>query len=607
MRISLLTPEYPPRERLGGIATHTVTMARALARLGHEVQVVTPGPTSTTREDGVTVARLEPSKRLHPVAERFRINRQFAKTVLSFRPDVAHSAEYEGCAWWLARFTSIPVVTRLATPTGMVMDINQHGWGAQTRLIDYLERDQARRSAAIYAPTKAIAHRVGSNWGISAEAIEVIPNSINLSAVRKAGDSQPGRPLPSRFVVFCGRLEARKGIIPLGQALPAILTAYPDLHAVLIGGEARGCAAEIAQFRGAISPVADRVHLVGEMSRNDALAVVARAELSVVPSLWESFGFVVLEALALGVPVVGSNCGGIPEIVEQNRSGWLVPPGDADALREELIARLADPSALDVARSEARKRAEHFDSNEIARRVAKLLEVASGAGSGGFTSTIYANGYRMHFRPEDPKTPFHREYESKRRAVAAGLACSPRMRILDAGGGYGRVTGPFAGRHDIMLADISEDMLAEAKERFPALSVTQANVRKLPFEDGSFDLVVALDLLCHLPDLQEGVRELCRVTRPGGRVVCDTTSVNPLWVLAYPSYVRYRPGRLIATMWHGGVLPEWRRTVHHHTVGEMRSSLLAAGLELERTQCFGPPGVPKWRLWWSRRLEAEAS
>jgi glycogen(starch) synthase len=112
--------------------------------------------------------------------------------------------------------------------------------------------------------------------------------------------------------------------------------------------------------------------------------------------------------------------------------------------------------------------------------------------------------------------------------------------------------------------------------------------------------------LCHLPDLQEGARELRRVTRTGGRVVCDTTNANPLWVLAYPSYVRYRPDRLVTTMWHGGVLPEWSRIVHHHWAGEMRSALAAAGLDLDRTESFGPPGVPKWRLWWCRRAQAEA-
>lgn len=612
MRLSLLTPEYPPGERLGGIATHTHTMARALARAGHEVQVVTPlkpggGREGAVMEDDVIVRRVDPGPRVHPVLDRFRVNRRLAEAVRGFQPDVVHAAEFDANAWWLSRFTRLPVVTRLATPTGVVMTTNGIPWVPHTHLLNALERDQTRRSAAIYASTRAIARRVALDWRIAPELIHVIPNAIDLGAVRRGGDSAPPVPLPERFLVFFGRLEARKGIGPLGEALPAVLAAYPDLHAVLVGGEDPASAEAIAQFRRDTAPVADRIHSLGALPRAAALAVVARAELAVVPSLWESFGFVVVEAMALGVPVVASDCGGIPEIVEDGRSGWLVPPGNAAALRGMLIHRLADREGLLAARSAARRRAGEFDADAVAQRVAALLEHAKAERGRAAASTIYNNGYRRHFRPDHPTTPFHRIYDEKRRAVAAELERAPRLRILDVGGGYGRITGPFAERHDVTLVDLSEEMLAEAKQRYPALTVQQADARALPFPDGSFDLVIALDLLCHLPNLQDGTRELRRVAKAGGRVVCDTTNANPLWVLAYPRYVRWRPDRLLATMRHGGVLPEWSALVHHHWARETRRALSAAGLELQRTDRFGPPVVAKWHLWWCRRGGREAS
>jgi glycogen synthase len=607
MRISLVTPEYPPGERLGGIATHTHTMARALTKAGHQIQVVTLGNSSEKLEDGIRVVRVAPAKGLHPVIDRFRTNRRIASAVIAWKPDVVHAAEFDANAWWLSRFSRLPVVTRFATPTAMVMEINGKRWVPHTHLLNFLERDQTVHSAAMYASTKAVAERIAEAWRIAPELISVIPNSIDLNAVRRGGAGNPDRPLPERFIVFFGRLEARKGIVQLGQALPAALMANPDLHAVLVGGEDKASVAEIARFKQDVSSVSGRVHLLGELPREQALAVVARAELAVIPSLWESFGFVVVEALALGVPVIASDCGGIPEIVEPGRSGWLVPPGDAAALRRELLIRLADRDALDAARAHARERARHFDVDVMAGRVADLLGTAIGERSSPAQSTIYNNGYRRHFRPDHPTTPFFHIYDAKRRAVAAELQRAPRMKVLDVGGGYGRISGPFAERHDVTLVDISEQMLAEAKERFPSLKIQQADARKLPFEDGSFDMVIALDLLCHLPNLEEGTRELRRVAKPGGRVVCDTTNANPLWVLAYPRYFRYRPDRLLATMWCNGVLPEWKKLVHHHWAGEMRKALGVVGLDLDRTESFGPPGVAKWHLWWCRKGGKKAS
>lgn len=606
MRLSLLTPEYPPGEKLGGIATHTHTMARALTRLGHAVQVVTPwkgggAAAGISVEDGVTVQRVDPGPNLQAVLDRFRTNRRLADAVRSFRPDVVHAAEFDADAWWLTRFSTIPVVTRLATPTGMVADTNAQSWGPHTHLLNALERDQTRRSAAIYASTRAIAQRVADYWRIAPELIQVIPNSIDLAAVRAAGAGTPPVSLPDRFIVFFGRLEGRKGIAALGRAIPDVLAANPGLHLVMVGGEDPASAAVIGQFRRDVAPVADRVHVLGALPRNHALAVVARAELAVIPSLWESFGFVVVEAMALGVPVVASDCGGFPEIVEQGRSGWLVPPGEAAPLRDMLIARLADRPGLEAASAAGLERARDFDVDGVAARVASLLEHAGAERGQAASSGIYNNGYRRHFRPDHPTTPFYRIYDEKRRAVAAELDRSPRLRILDVGGGYGRITGPFADRHDVTLVDISHEMLHEAKERFPALTVQQADARRLPFPDDSFDLVIAMDLLCHLPDLEAGVRELRRVVKPGGRIACDTTNANPLWVVAYPSYYRWRPDRLLATMRCHGVLPEWKALVRHHWAPEMRKAIAATGLTLQKTDRFGPPGVAKWHLWWCRR------
>ena len=117
MRIALITPEYPPTPGAGGIATNTAVVARALAGLGHDVAVVTRGDGSRAKEDGVDVLRLRQRWLPTRLGARLRSTRAVARATLSFQPDVVQASEWEGEAWWLARWTRVALITRLATPT----------------------------------------------------------------------------------------------------------------------------------------------------------------------------------------------------------------------------------------------------------------------------------------------------------------------------------------------------------------------------------------------------------------------------------------------------------------------------------------------------------
>jgi ubiquinone/menaquinone biosynthesis C-methylase UbiE len=219
----------------------------------------------------------------------------------------------------------------------------------------------------------------------------------------------------------------------------------------------------------------------------------------------------------------------------------------------------------------------------------------------GFDSGVYLKEYRRHFRAEDQENPFYSLYEAKRGAVLAYFRDRESLRLLDVGGGYGRLAGPLAERHDVTLCDISSGMLDEARNIWPELKLVQANAQDLPFDDGEFDAVLALDLVAHLPELEAGLRELARVLRPDGTLVFDTSNASPWWVLAYPAYVGWHPWRLARTMLGRGVLPEWEQIVRHHHRREVRHAAATVGLRLERLLPFGPPWCPKWHLWWATK------
>lgn len=601
MRAVILTPEYPPARSLGGIATNTLALAQALAHRGHEVFVVAPmdqaTATAASRRGGPTVVGVQPrwvpGRRLRTMWQR----RQFAAATARLQPDVVHAAEWQAMAWWLARFSPTPVVTRLATPTYVLEELNSDGSGramSNNSLLRFLEADQTRRSAVVYAPTQAIIERVGTDWRLA--AIRQIPNAIDVADVATAGEAPPPVPLPNRFIAFIGRLERRKGVDPLARALAVVLADHPDVHAVLVGRDA-GDIELMARFRDAVAPVADRVHLLGELARRDALAVVARAAVVALPSLWESFGYVAVEALALGRAVVASRTGGLAEIIEDGVSGWLVPVGDAGALADRLAACLDDPAVTSAIGHGARRRAGAFDIAEVAGQVETLLEASR---TRFVDRSLYRGGYRRFFRPEENGDPFSRIYARKRESVVAYFAGTNPTCVLDAGGGFGRLAAPLSARHDVTLVDVSAEMLAEARQRCsPAVDLVQCDARHLPFRDRAFARVLALDLLCHLPDLAAGLRELARVARE--EVVFDTTNARPAWVLAYPAYVNWRPARLLRTLRGGGVLPEWQELVRHHDPREVASAAQRAGLRLAPLAAIGPAPLVKWHVWKATR------
>lgn len=603
MRVVLLSPEYGPAPARGGIGTNTETLGRALAGRGHEVHIITRGEgTVTYEEDGVTIERLRhrwvPSPKAQLVTDRFTIQ----AAVRRARPDIVHSAEWNAEAWWIARFSNVPLISRLATPTYLVEELNHGSVQSDTALLRAMERDQVRRSDAIYAPTAAIADRVSEDWGLARGAIRVIPNSIDVARVAGMASGPCPRELPANYAVFIGRLERRKGLEVLGPALAESLREVPDLHAVLIGrdpGAEEG--ALMRRFREATSEVADRIHILGELPQSEAFPIVARASFAVLPSLWEAFGYVCVEAMAAGTPVIASRVGGFAEIVSEG-SGWLVRPGDADELAARIAAVAQDTDGIERAALASRRRARDFDVAEITRRVESLLEDAVES-KAGFAPDVYERGYGRYFKADDQGDPFHSLYEAKARSVVTALARRRPQLILDVGGGYGRIASRIDGSHQVLLCDISREMLALARERTDHLVLVQGDARSLPFPDEAFDTVIALDLLVHLREWATGLAELARVVRPRGQLIFDTTNASPWWVLRYPSYAGFRPKRLLLTMLSGGVLPEWRGTVTHQRVDDVPRAADAAGLVLDDLRSFGPALCPKWHLWFATRRD----
>ena len=210
---------------------------------------------------------------------------------------------------------------------------------------------------------------------------------------------------------------------------------------------------------------------------------------------------------------------------------------------------------------------------------------------------LFTSGnYVENFKPEDEFNPFAADYALKKAAII-GSVDGVDKTVLDLGGGMGRMSIPLSERHFVTLTDISPDMLELARphagERL-ALQVTDA--RSLPFPASSFDYVLAIDLLPHIPEPADLIAEARRVLKPGGSLIIDCTNSVPLWTLAYPRYIGRRPSRWIGTWRSGGVLPEWSARVKHHRRSQFTRLVGAGGFHIVSLRGFGPRVCPKWYL-----------
>jgi glycogen synthase len=372
MRIAIVSRELPPHG--GGIGSWSSKAAQGLARLGNDVHLF------TERHDGEAVAETQSGVRIHrvaPVALRPRSagwSWAVRKAVVEAGPfDVVQACEWDAEAFFYSLRPVAPLVTRLATPHYLVHRINGAGWGrgVRTSLTGRMERMQARRSRRVICPTRVLAREVAGSWGIDLRSIAVIPTGIDPPEV--SPEPVPAFLAEVPYILYFGRLEVRKGVDTLIDALPEILAAHPEVHCVFIGEDLGywGVAfPEYAAQRCAGFP--GRVHFLPRLPHAKLFRIVAGAAVVALPSRWENLANTCLESMILGRAIIGTTGSGFDEVLTDGVDGLLVPPGDVSALAEATIRALGEPGLLARLGDAARRRADDFTVDGMARR---LMEV----------------------------------------------------------------------------------------------------------------------------------------------------------------------------------------------------------------------------------------
>jgi glycosyltransferase involved in cell wall biosynthesis len=178
-------------------------------------------------------------------------------------------------------------------------------------------------------------------YGLAPERVAVVPEALDVAAWHAGLARAAGRPQAGRVVLCVARMYPRKRLGDLLEAAALLRGRVPGVQVRVVG---RGPEWEaVRRLRDGLG-LAETVALLGDVSREALWNEYAGAQVFCLPSVQEGFGIVFLEAMAAGLPIVACRTSAVPEVVEDGRTGVLVPPRDPAALAGALAALLGDPA-----------------------------------------------------------------------------------------------------------------------------------------------------------------------------------------------------------------------------------------------------------------------
>jgi glycosyltransferase involved in cell wall biosynthesis len=357
VRIAEVSTRYPPGP--GGVERHVQQVSRRLARDGHEVHVLTSDLYSefpwkrldrtvprAVREDGFAIERL-PVWSL-PGEAHYPFFRGLPEALARAKPEIVHAHTYGTHQTTIARrfrtSTRTPyVVTAHFHP---IWSIHGGWWRHRLRgFYDHLLSGPTLAEASRVIVQTREEERLLRVLGKPLAPIEIIPPGYTPYADPSSGEQRSfsrAFDLSGPFILFVGRLASNKGLLELLDAFDPLARRVPDVTLVVIGedgGMRREMEARIAERN-----LETRVRLTGYVADEALLrSAFQEATLFVLPSEYEAFGLVLLEALAQGTAVIGSRVGGIPEVLDDGKAGVLVPPNEPRLLGDAIAALYEDP------------------------------------------------------------------------------------------------------------------------------------------------------------------------------------------------------------------------------------------------------------------------
>jgi phosphatidyl-myo-inositol alpha-mannosyltransferase len=349
----------------GGVQNHILQLSAHLRRRGHEVLILAPGDHARS-QDGTRIIGGTIGINWNGSVARISLGPRswsgVRRALREFQPDVIHVHEpfAPGPAMFAVLYANAPVVSTFHSyyEPGR---FHSKVYAAMAPFFRPVWNRIDQRIAVSEAARMTIASRM------TEADIRIVPNGADVGVFAGAA---PAPLPPGRTLLFVGRLEPRKGFSVAVDAFARLATAHPDVRLVVVGDGEQRSAVE------ALEPaIRRRVDMVGRVSAADLPGYHRAAGIFLAPSTGnESFGIVLVEAMAAGLPIVASDIAGYRAVTRHESEGLLVPPGDAAALAAAIDRLLRDPTLARSLGARGAERAKRFDWSVVGEEVEKVYE-----------------------------------------------------------------------------------------------------------------------------------------------------------------------------------------------------------------------------------------
>ncbi|MCG7407938.1 glycosyltransferase [Paenibacillus sp. ACRRX] len=382
--VCFLSKYYPPYG-MGGVATYTKVLAEGIAAKGHSVYVITSStPEAIMVINDVNVINVNLVRADQPIFDFLPDEMHVTKTNLEYSWKASLIVEdlfnkghiqilesplwdYEGLV--SSQIKGLKTYVRLETPLKVAAKMQNWNWNSDLQLSSELEKQFIESSSGVITISDNVKETIGQLYGIEWKGIgiDLVPLGLEDRSINYVNQScQNSNDIN---LLFLGRLEPRKGIDLLLDAAVAICHKHSNVKFQIAGQDNipfKNGKTIKSWFQTKYPLITEQVQFLGEVTEEDKTTLLSECDIFIAPSRYESFGLVYLEAMQFGKAVIGTNAGGIPEIIEHEIDGLLIENENSKMLEEYIDKLITNADyRLSLGQQARNKYAQYFTENKM--------------------------------------------------------------------------------------------------------------------------------------------------------------------------------------------------------------------------------------------------